>query len=114
MRWWLCWLLVVQSAVMGVDRSNFKTCSDSGFCKRMRGSEAKPDVVFNVDPGVVVDEDSTVVQATLVNTADDVRFKLELWPLVDPEGGLFRVMIREAYPVKERFQPAKEVLHTPV
>ena len=68
------------------------------------------DSVFKVDPSVVVGDDDTVVQATLVNTANDVRFKLELWPIRQSDGGLFRVTIREAYPLKERFQPAKEVL----
>jgi len=97
-------------AADGVDRHNFKTCKDSGFCKRLRGDEAVADSVFKVDPSVVVGDDDTVVQATLVNTANDVRFKLELWPIRQSDGGLFRVTIREAYPLKERFQPAKEVL----
>ncbi|KPP64922.1 hypothetical protein Z043_116698 [Scleropages formosus] len=30
------WLAVVLSGIQAVDRSNFKTCIQSSFCKRMR------------------------------------------------------------------------------
>ena len=81
MRARLCLWVVLIGSVVSVDRHNFKTCNDSGFCKRLRGSEAKADSVFNVDPaGVTVGEDSTVVQVWSLSSSEVSRqvFKNDL------------------------------------
>jgi hypothetical protein len=69
------------SAVSSVDRSKFKTCSQSGFCKRCRGLEPGK-TPFVVQPESL-HVSATAVESLLVNTANGVKFKVELFGLVD-------------------------------
>jgi len=106
-------LATVLVYVQGVDRGNFKTCDQSGFCNRLRNAPAAASdgsTGFRVDPSTVsVGPDS--VLATLVNAETEVRFQLELWAVNG--GGVFRFKIKEAYPLKERFQVPEVLVSEP-
>jgi len=92
-------LVLLASLVVAVDRSKFKSCSQSGFCKRCRA----------VQPGVStyqVDQTSqhitaTQLEALITDTATGVKYKLELRGQTD---ATFRVKLNEAYPLRQRFE----------
>jgi len=99
MRAGLLLLALLASLVVAVDRSKFKSCSQSGFCKRCRA----------VQPGTStyeVDRSSqhvtaTQLEALLTDTATGVKYKLELR---GQEDQTFRLRLLEAYPLKQRFE----------
>lgn len=92
-------LVLTLANVDSVDRSKFKSCSQSGFCKRCRA----------VQPGASsyeVELDTLHTTATgldtlLVNNKNGVKFKLSIIGLAD---NTFRLKINEAYPLKTRFE----------
>ena len=92
-------LILTLVSVDSVDRSKFKSCSQSGFCKRCRA----------VQPGASsfqVEQDTLVTTATgldtlLTNNNNGVKFKLSIIGLAD---NTFRLKINEAYPLKPRFE----------
>ena len=92
--------------VHSVDRHNFKQCKDSAFCERLRNLDLKS---FELEPSTLTSGQDSVV-ATLINTQNQVRFHLELWAIKD---GIFRFKIREAYPLKERFQVPEVLVREP-
>ncbi|XP_056021403.1 neutral alpha-glucosidase AB-like isoform X2 [Ostrea edulis] len=102
---YLCYLLwIVQ--VLSVNRDNFKTCDQSGFCKRHR----------NVQPGnspYVVLADSlkitdSQISVHLLNSKTNVRLGLDLYGL---QGNTARVKINELEPLKPRYEiPVGDVL----
>ncbi|XP_023336041.1 neutral alpha-glucosidase AB [Eurytemora carolleeae] len=90
----LVWLVTL---VRSVDRSRFKTCSQSGFCQRCR---AKQENVFTLSPDSLHISSSTV-EALLIDTKTTVKYKLEISGLAD---NTFRVKVTEAFPLKPRFE----------
>ena len=92
-------LLISLYAVQSVDRSKFKSCSQSGFCKRCRA----------VQPGLSqyeVDEATlhtthTSLDTLVTNQKNGVKFKLSIIGQAD---NTFRLKINEAYPLKPRFE----------
>ncbi|XP_029842481.2 neutral alpha-glucosidase AB isoform X2 [Ixodes scapularis] len=97
-------LFVVLGHVSLVDRSNFKTCNDSGFCKRNR----------NMKPGESPYQVqlSTIkvlggrVEADVVNSRNGVVLRLQLIAL---EEGVLRMRLDEPNAQVARFEP-KEAL----
>ncbi|XP_049882112.1 neutral alpha-glucosidase AB isoform X2 [Pectinophora gossypiella] len=94
------------SGCFGVDRNNFKTCEQSGFCKRLRALKPeKSQYVLNLDTVIV---HGNVLSAE-VNTMDyEGDKKVVLWhyalrlsALVD---GTFRIEIDEADPLYPRYR----------
>jgi len=96
-------VLVLLSVVLvtSVDRSKFKSCDQSGFCKRCRsqgsGSSSSPYQLLTDTVHVT----NTKVETLMINTNNNVRFRMELFGLKD---NTFRVKINEAYPAKPRFE----------
>ena len=92
-------LLSLLCTVSSVDRSKFKSCDQSGFCKRCRAVQPG-------ESGYQVEVDtiritSTLLEALLVNNKNGVKFKLDLGGQSD---NTFRLKINEAYPLKPRFE----------
>lgn len=92
-------IFLFAALVAGVDRNKFKTCSQSGFCQRCRGLKGG-ETPFVLDPATL-HLSPTAVESLLVNTHNGVKFKLELFGLVD---NTFRIKINEAFPLKPRFE----------
>ncbi|XP_067007712.2 neutral alpha-glucosidase AB [Anabrus simplex] len=101
--------VLILTSVNSVDRSNFKTCQQSSFCRRCR----------NVQPGnsnyvlqlstVQVEESS--INAEVFNTQNMVKFKLQLIALAD---NTFRMKITEWSGSKERYEPDNVLVGKPV
>ncbi|KAL4660010.1 neutral alpha-glucosidase AB-like isoform X1 [Arapaima gigas] len=100
----LSWLLaicvaLVPSGIQAVDRSNFKTCSQSSFCKRMR----------DIPPGQspyralleTLELSNTRLTLQLINDNNKVRLLLELYRL---QGNMTRLKINELKPLRPRFE----------
>ncbi|XP_014273428.1 neutral alpha-glucosidase AB [Halyomorpha halys] len=84
-----------------VDRSNFKTCEQSSFCRRCRKMEpGKSSYEVDLDTLVISDNH---LQVQLVNTeqGNGVRFVLKLTPLKDDT---LRLQVKELTPLRERFE----------
>lgn len=90
-------LVFLITLVRSVDRSRFKTCQQSGFCKRSR---AEQENVFTVVEESIHVSGQTV-ETLLLNTHTNIKFKMEISGLVD---NTFRVKINEAFPLKQRFE----------
>lgn len=92
-------LLATIYTVSSVDRSKFKTCDQSGFCKRCRAVEPG-ESVYEVEVDTI-HITSTKLEALLANNKNGVKFKLDLGGQTD---NTFRLKINEAYPLKPRFE----------
>ncbi|XP_013399270.1 neutral alpha-glucosidase AB isoform X2 [Lingula anatina] len=97
---------VLLSYVASVDKSNFKTCDQSGFCKRQRAY--KPDQSPYVALLDSVQIEPTKMKVQLLNTQNQVRLLLEVIGL---ERNMARVKINELNPIKPRYEiPVGDVL----
>ncbi|CAH2242557.1 jg8129 [Pararge aegeria aegeria] len=94
------------SGSLAVDRNNFKTCEQSGFCKRLRGFKPeKSQYALNVD-SVFVHGNVLSAEVFTVDHDDDKknilwRYALRLSALAD---GTFRVEMDEAEPLYPRYR----------
>lgn len=101
-------LLFLASTTCSVDKSNFKTCDQSGFCKRNR----------NIQPGhspyyLDMNEfkiSSSKVEGVLINSKNQVMFKLELLALAN---NMVRMKISELSPLRPRFEAEAALLEHP-
>ncbi|KAI8433613.1 hypothetical protein MSG28_015632 [Choristoneura fumiferana] len=102
-------LLVIALALAGslaVDRNNFKTCEQSGFCKRLRALKPeKSQYSLNLDT-VIVHGNVLTAEVNTVDTETEKRivlwnYALKLSALVD---GTFRVELDEADPLYPRYR----------
>ncbi|XP_065920024.1 neutral alpha-glucosidase AB-like [Dysidea avara] len=95
-RWWLLVALFV--GCHAVDRSNFKTCDQSTFCKRNRALEPG-ESQYHVLPDTVVLSDSSVTM-DVINKQNDVLFTAEIHALEDNTA---RIRINEKSPLHPRY-----------
>ncbi|XP_075723706.1 glucosidase 2 subunit alpha isoform X7 [Rhipicephalus microplus] len=101
-------LFVVLGHVSLVDRSNFKSCNDSGFCKRNRNT--KPgESPYNVELSTVKSTSSSRVEADVINSKNGVALRLELVAL---EEGVLRMRLNEKESAVARFEPKEALLDT--
>lgn len=101
-------LFVVLGHVSLVDRSNFKSCNDSGFCKRNRNT--KPgESPYNVELSTVKSTSSSRVEADVINSKNGVVLRLELIAL---EEGVLRMRLNEKESAVARFEPKEALLDT--
>ncbi|XP_035450853.2 neutral alpha-glucosidase AB isoform X1 [Spodoptera frugiperda] len=102
-------LLVAALALSGsyaVDRNNFKTCDQSGFCKRLRGFKPeKSEYSLNLDTVLVHGNVLSAEVDTVDTTAQERKvlwhYAMRLSALVD---GTFRVEIDEVDPLYPRYR----------
>ena len=92
-------LLLTLASVHSVDRSKFKSCDQSGFCKRGRAVQPGPSS-YEVE-AATLHTSATSLDTLLVNNNNGVKFKLSIIGLSD---NTFRLKINEAYPLKKRFE----------
>lgn len=103
-------LLLVSLVICGsfaVDKNNFKTCDQSGFCKRLR--PFKPDksqYTLNLDT-VIIHGNVLSAEVTTVDTSTEKR--ITLWHyalrLSAIKDGTFRIEMDEADPLYPRYRP---------
>ncbi|XP_072737067.1 neutral alpha-glucosidase AB isoform X1 [Ciconia boyciana] len=94
----LC-LCLCLGAALAVDRSNFKTCEQSGFCRRQRGLQPGHSPYRALLESLQLGPDAARLQ--LVNEATKVPLLLELWGL---QGNVTRIRIKELNPPRPRFE----------
>jgi len=101
-------LILVQLAQC-VDRGAFKTCSQSGFCKRQRDykPEASPYSLLADSTGILNDDTFT---ANVINSEENVLFKLELSYLTDNS---LRFRLNELNPLKQRYEAPEALVGEP-
>jgi len=92
-------LLFLLSCVLCVDRSKFRRCDQTGFCKRCRAVQPG-ESSFEVEVDTIR-VSATMLEALVVNNNNGVKFKLDLSGQTD---NTFRLKINEAYPLKPRFE----------
>ncbi|KAK6182964.1 hypothetical protein SNE40_010527 [Patella caerulea] len=92
----LSYFVILSSAV---SRENFKTCEQSGFCKRNRAMQPGQSPYIALVDSLQVQANSLNIQ--LLNKNNNVRLKLEVFGLQD---NMFRVKINELSPIKERYE----------
>ncbi|XP_071275704.1 neutral alpha-glucosidase AB isoform X2 [Agelaius tricolor] len=101
----LCCLL---GASLAVDRGNFKTCEQSGFCRRQRriqpGNSPYRALLESLELG------PDVARMRLVNEVTQVPLLLELWGL---SGNVTRLRIQELNPLRPRYQVPDVLLGEP-
>ncbi|KAM8985785.1 neutral alpha-glucosidase AB isoform 1-T1 [Ara ararauna] len=86
-------------AALAVDRSNFKTCEQSGFCRRQRGLSPGQSPYRALLESLQLGPDAARIQ--LINEATKVPLLLELWGL---QGNMTRIRIKELNPLRPRFE----------
>ncbi|XP_064359268.1 neutral alpha-glucosidase AB isoform X2 [Dromaius novaehollandiae] len=95
----LAWAVLCLAAALAVDRSNFKTCEQSSFCRRQRSLQPGSSPYRALLESLQLGPDSATLQ--LVNEANQVRLLLELWGL---RGNMTRLRIDELSPARPRFR----------
>ncbi|XP_068779724.1 neutral alpha-glucosidase AB isoform X3 [Struthio camelus] len=97
--WALAWGSLCLAAALAVDRSNFKTCEQSAFCRRQRSLQPGRSPYRALLQSLQLGPDSVTLQ--LVNEANKVPLLLELWGL---QGNMTRLRIDELNPLRPRFR----------
>ncbi|KAL5968257.1 Neutral alpha-glucosidase AB [Taenia solium] len=96
---WFLWLILFIGEVLCVDRSNFRTCSESSFCVRQRAFW--PSVPkYSVDIERLRVDDS--VQFQLIDSESQKRLNVNITYHL---GHTFRLVLDEADPIRPRFRP---------
>ncbi|KAF5287933.1 hypothetical protein FQA39_LY15603 [Lamprigera yunnana] len=85
--------------VYAVDHSNFKTCDQSSFCRRLRGTKPE-DRNYELNLSNLQISDNAV-ETELINKKDDVTLKFVLTALAD---NTFRIFVDEIKPLYPRYQ----------
>ncbi|XP_053224260.1 neutral alpha-glucosidase AB isoform X1 [Podarcis raffonei] len=104
----LAWLALSLAVVTAVDRSNFKTCDQSSFCKRQRNVEAGSSPYRALLESLQLSQDSMKIQ--LINEANKVPLLLELYGL---KGNMTRIRINELNPLKPRYEVPDVLVQDP-
>ncbi|CAF4324537.1 unnamed protein product [Rotaria magnacalcarata] len=97
-------------SIENVDRSNFKTCEQSGFCRRQR--KYKPDrSSYEIDLNTIKIVKSGHLRCLLLdNTKSHVKFKLDIFTL---EHNSLRVKINERNPIRRRYEVKHSLVGEP-
>ncbi|XP_014253247.1 neutral alpha-glucosidase AB [Cimex lectularius] len=99
-RYVLCLAFLAIQQVWTVDRSNFKSCEQSSFCRRCRNVE-KGKSPYELDLSTLSITNSGL-QVQLINTENLVKFILKVTPLED---STLRIQVEEETPLRQRFVP---------
>uniref|UniRef100_A0A0N4ZV17 Gal_mutarotas_2 domain-containing protein n=1 Tax=Parastrongyloides trichosuri TaxID=131310 RepID=A0A0N4ZV17_PARTI len=90
-------ILLALIGIFGVDKNNFKTCEQSGFCKRHRNFKSSPD--YSVDSSSIKLSDTTF-ETLLISKRN--KLVLKVTGLKD---STLRVVIDESNGIRKRFSP---------
>ncbi|XP_062540279.1 neutral alpha-glucosidase AB-like [Armigeres subalbatus] len=98
-------VLLLVSAVIAVDHSVFKTCVQSGFCRRMRQFKSQ-NSTFEVDENSL-DIRNNVVMMDLYDTATNHWYELSLSSI---PGNVYHLELNEKYPIRDRYRVSDAVI----
>ncbi|KAI2801451.1 hypothetical protein BLOT_011003 [Blomia tropicalis] len=101
-------LSITLHSINAVDRSNFKTCDQSGFCKRNRAINPEHNKWIIPIESVTAGSGDDSVHFNLKNVANGVTFQAELTSLLS--GQSFRLRVDELNSPKKRFDSESFVL----
>ncbi|XP_076065923.1 glucosidase 2 subunit alpha isoform X2 [Oratosquilla oratoria] len=96
---WFIVTLLFLPLVYSVDRSNFKSCQQSSFCKRhreLKGGESPYSLLLNS-----VQVSDSRVYSEVINIHNNVMFTLEMIPMKD---SIIRFKINEKNPIRTRYE----------
>ena len=96
--------LLLTPCLLAVDRSNFKTCQQSGFCKRQRSfNQNNQKSTYKIDTNSIkLDEYNGVVKADLINSKyPEIKFLLSLENF---QQSIFRFSVDEESKLFSRFR----------
>ncbi|XP_078516731.1 neutral alpha-glucosidase AB isoform X1 [Lissotriton helveticus] len=96
------------SVSLAVDRSNFKTCDQSSFCKRQRGLKHGSSVYRALLDSLDVTESRASLQ--LMNEANKIPLLLEVYSL---KGNMTRFRINELNPLRPRYEVPDVLIDDP-
>lgn len=104
-----CLFLLLYHLVSAVDRNKFRTCDQTGFCRRLRSyqPESSP---FKLDVNSI-NVSNTGVEGTILNTKTQVTFSFLLQFLVD---STIRLRINEEKVTRPRYQPLQALIAEPI
>ncbi|KAF4113716.1 neutral alpha-glucosidase AB [Onychostoma macrolepis] len=102
-------ILLLCLSAQAVDRSNFKTCDQSAFCKRQR--ELKPSQSPYRALLDTLELSNSRLTLQLINDNNKVRLLLELYRL---QGNMTRVKINELKPLKPRYEVPDVLISDPI
>nr|XP_060614241.1 neutral alpha-glucosidase AB isoform X1 [Anolis sagrei ordinatus] len=102
------WFTLFLAVISAVDRSNFKTCDQSGFCKRQRNMKARSSPYRALLESLQLSQDSMKIQ--LINEVNKVPLLLELYGL---KGNITRIRINELNPLKPRYEVPDVLIQDP-
>ncbi|XP_053304771.1 neutral alpha-glucosidase AB isoform X2 [Spea bombifrons] len=94
---------------LSVDRSNFKTCDQSSFCRRQRKLEPGSSPYKALLGSAKVSEDKLEVQ--LIDDKNEASLLLEVFGL---NGNMTRIKINEINPLKPRYEVPDVLVGTPL
>eukprot|EP00617_Octactis_speculum_P024935 CAMPEP_0185770024 /NCGR_PEP_ID=MMETSP1174-20130828/57134_1 /TAXON_ID=35687 /ORGANISM="Dictyocha speculum, Strain CCMP1381" /LENGTH=931 /DNA_ID=CAMNT_0028455309 /DNA_START=42 /DNA_END=2837 /DNA_ORIENTATION=+ len=103
----LAFLLSFSSSVFSVDQSKFRTCKETGFCRRNRNRPGPPPQ-FSVLPSSVATHGKDGLTALLQSNqleAPPLKMGISVY-----DSGVVRMQIREANPEKPRWEAADILL----
>ncbi|XP_069750277.1 neutral alpha-glucosidase AB-like isoform X2 [Narcine bancroftii] len=96
------------SLTHAVDRSNFKTCEQSSFCKKQRNVKPENSPYRALLNSLEVTEKSIRLQ--LINEVNKVPLLLEVYGL---QGNMTRIKINELIPLKPRYEVLDVLIQDP-
>ncbi|XP_063691474.1 neutral alpha-glucosidase AB-like isoform X2 [Bolinopsis microptera] len=106
--WWLVSFLLLLSDA--VNRNNFKTCDQSGFCKRLRGMEENKSGYY-VNPETINQVNSSSVTFTVKHEMEKHAHTVILRVLKD---STIRLTAQEKEPVHPRYSPVDSLGEAPL
>ncbi|XP_039402615.1 neutral alpha-glucosidase AB isoform X3 [Mauremys reevesii] len=104
----LAWMALCLAATFAVDRSNFKTCEQSSFCKRQRSVKPGSSPYRALLESLQLSQVSMKLQ--LVNEVNKVPLLLELYGL---QGNMTRIKINELSPLRPRYEVPDVLVRDP-
>uniref|UniRef100_K7G9U8 Neutral alpha-glucosidase AB n=1 Tax=Pelodiscus sinensis TaxID=13735 RepID=K7G9U8_PELSI len=104
----LVWTALCLASAIAVDRSNFKTCDQSSFCKRQRSVKPGSSPYRALLESLQLSQDSMKLQ--LVNEVNKVPLLLELYGL---QGNMMRIKINELSPLHPRYEVPDVLVRDP-
>ncbi|XP_043538513.1 neutral alpha-glucosidase AB-like isoform X2 [Chiloscyllium plagiosum] len=108
-RWiFLTWVALHITTTEAVDRSNFKTCEQSAFCKRQRNIKPENSPYRALLNSLDVTHESVKLQ--LINEVNKVPLLLEVYGL---QGNMTRIKINELNPLKTRYEVRDVLVQEP-
>ncbi|XP_059811360.1 neutral alpha-glucosidase AB isoform X2 [Hypanus sabinus] len=104
----LAWVTLYIATTEAVDRSNFKTCEQSSFCRRQRNIKPENSPYRALLNSLEVSEKNIKLQ--IINEVSKVPLLLEVYGL---QGNMTRIKINELIPLKPRYEVQDVLIRDP-